>query len=365
MKIVVVGAGIVGASVAYNLARRGAAVTLVDRGEAAGGVTGKAFGWINIIHSTPEANARLRHLAVREYRRLEADLGGALPVNWCGALTWLRDPAETERFARAQAARGYDVRLVDRDQLAVMEPKLRAPPEIAAHATTEGGVDPATATRVLVRAAREAGAEVRLGSGVLGLITVDKTITGVDTGAASIAADVVVLAAGSGTRGLCAPLGLELPVQASPAILMRFSTPQRLVNAVISNPDLEVRQAARSRLLAAADYIDDSAANGPEAVARRTLARIREGFHGAAGVALEEVEVGWRPMPADGLSIVGFTSQVDGLYLAVMHAGVTLAPAIGRLAASEILDGEGAAELEPCRPERFALGASGSHVAQD
>ncbi|MGF1611411.1 MAG: NAD(P)/FAD-dependent oxidoreductase [Kiloniellales bacterium] len=356
-KIVVIGAGIVGASIAYHLARRGARVTLVDKGHPAVEVTGKAFAWINVSHGIPEPYSQLRHLAIQEYRRIEQELGPALRVDWCGALTWTADLAETERFAREHAAWGYDVRLVGRDEIAALEPNLIEPPDYAAFAASEGAVEPTAATQALVEGARLAGAEIRLATEVAAITAHDRRITGIRTAEGAIAADLVIVAAGTGAGALCGPLGVVLPVEASPAILLRFRTTGRLVNRVISSPDMEVRQTSDCRLLAAEDYIDRSPDNGPDAIAERALAAIRQSVRNGDGVALEDVRTGLRPIPTDDLPIVGFVSKVDGLYAAVMHAGVTMAPIIGRLVTAEILDGAEVKALRPCRLERFAAGS--------
>jgi glycine/D-amino acid oxidase-like deaminating enzyme len=127
-KILVVGAGIVGAALAYRLAQRGAAVTVVERDRPGSGVTARAFAWINISHGQPAPYTRLRHEAIEDYRRLERDGTLGLAVDWCGALSWTADPADTERFLREHRARGYDVRLVGRDEIAVLEPGLARSP---------------------------------------------------------------------------------------------------------------------------------------------------------------------------------------------------------------------------------------------
>lgn len=353
-RVLVVGAGIVGASVAYHLARRGASVTLVDKGQPAGEVTGKAFGWINIAHGLPEPYAQLRHQAIHDYLRLEHELDYVFRVNWSGALTWDRDQTDTERFAREHAALGYDVRLMGRDEIAALEPNLKELPDCAAFAASEGAVEPTAVTYALVRAARAAGADVRLNTEVLALTTSDNKITGISTSDGPAEADTVVLAAGVRTGDLCLPLGVEIPVYSSPAILLRFRTTSRLVNSVISNPHMEVRQASDFVMLCAEDYIDNSAEDGPKAVAKRTIAEIRECLVGGGAIDLESVRIGWRPVPGDGLPIMGYAPQLEGLYIAVMHAGVTLAPAVGRFASTEIIDGLDAKFLTSCRPHRFA-----------
>ncbi|EDP65478.1 oxidase [alpha proteobacterium BAL199] len=353
-RIVVVGAGIVGASVAYHLARRGAAVTLVDKGQPAMGVTGQGFAWINVAHSEPGPISGLRRMAVQEYRRLEGELGAAFPINWCGALSWSRDPAKTERFVREHEAHGYDVRLVAREQIALLEPNLLDVPDCAAHAGGEGAIDPVAATEALVRAARKAGAEIRTGTEVTALAMTGGRVAGVATPHGAIDADVVVLAAGTGVRVLGETIGVTLPVDPSPAILLRVATDGRLTNGIIASPDIEIRQVTDHVLLAAEDYIDDTPEDGPAAVAGRAVEAIRQRLRGASGVTLESVGVGWRPMPTDGLPIIGFVDGIGGLYTTVMHAGVTMAAAVGRLSASEILDGTDAAEFASCRLRRFA-----------
>jgi len=357
-RIVVIGAGIVGAAVAHRLAvrgiSRGARVTLIDRGAPGEGVTQRAFAWINISHGKPEPYSRLRHRALDDWRALERELAGGIAVDWCGALSWAHDPADTERFVQEHARCGYNVQLVDRGAIAAREPALRDPPPVAALAPGEGAVDPLAATRALVAAAQAAGAEIRSGLAATAIETNDAGITGVRTQTGTIDADIVVLAAGIGSAALAAPLGASLAVGRSPAILLRFASGRRLISTLLAGPDIEIRQPDASLLLAAEDYVDAGDANGPAAVAARAQATIRARIAGAEALALESVEVGWRPMPADDLPIVGFAPDVPGLYFSVMHAGVTLAPAVANLVAAEILGGADDAILTFCRPSRFA-----------
>src|SRR5215213_9110501 len=90
--VVVVGAGIVGASVAYHAARAGAAVALLDAGPSpAADVTGASFGWIGGPSGTDVADGSspLRASALDDHRRLEREVPG-VRVHWCGSLTWGR-----------------------------------------------------------------------------------------------------------------------------------------------------------------------------------------------------------------------------------------------------------------------------------
>ena len=348
--VVIVGAGIVGASLAYHLASAGAGVTLVERSQPASGVTARSFAWINIVYGHAPVLARLRNQAIADYHRLERELQGALAVDWHGALTWTEDPAESERLVAEHTAWGYEVRLVERDEIGRLEPRLAAPPPLAAYAPGEGALDPVTATSALVGAASEAGARLVTGSEVRSLRATDGRVSGVVLPDATMEADVVVMAAGTESVALCADIGVSLPVVSSPATLSRFSGPAGLVGRVVSGPELEIRQDAAGRLLVADYHVEGES---PESQAAGTLALIRQRFRGAGTVRSIDARVGWRPMPADGAPIVGFTADVPGLYLAVMHSGVVMAPVVGRLATEEIVAGEEAAALAPCRLSRF------------
>jgi glycine/D-amino acid oxidase-like deaminating enzyme len=330
--LVVVGAGVVGASVAYHAAKAGAAVTLLDAGRPGGGATVDSFASIAASHHAGSA-AALRAAATDEYRRLEAELPG-LPVTWSGSLSW--------RVGDSAPEAGPGRKIVDGATAATLEPNLLQPPDWAVWAPDEGAVDPVGVTERLVEGAREHGAHVHPGVPVTAVRRdAAGRVAGVETAAGTLSGATVVLAAGVATTALAAPLGLRVPVDPSPATLFRFRAPAGLVRTVVSTQDFDLRQVATDRIIAAAD--------SPE----RTLAAIRSTFRGAASVELLSARVGARPMPADGEPVIGPVADVPGLYLALMHAAVTLAPGVGRLVARELVDGTPEPALADSRLDRF------------
>jgi glycine/D-amino acid oxidase-like deaminating enzyme len=331
--LVVAGAGIVGASVAYHAARAGAAVTLVDAGRPGAGVTAHSFAWIGASGVRTGPAAALRATATAEYRRLEAELPG-LPVTWSGSLSWGAADGPPE------AGPGQEI--VDGATVAALEPALRRPPEWAVWAPGDGAVDPVGVTERLVEGARAHGARFLPDTPVTAVRRdAAGRAAGVETAEGPLPAAHVVLAAGAATAALCAPLGVRVPVGPSPATLFRFRAPAGLVRTVVSNRDFDLRQVSADRLIAAAD--------SPE----HTLAAVRSTFRGAADVELLSARTGARPMPADGEPIVGPAAGVPGLYVAVLHAAVTLGPAVGRLVARELADGVAEPVLAGCRLARF------------
>ena len=340
--IIVIGAGIVGASLAYHLASKGTKVTVVEAQGIASGVTGTSFAWINTSCAGPDPIAALRGGAIAAYRRLETQVPG-LTVRWTGALSYC---TQDGRVSPACI-------LLDRSRIAQLEPNLRQPPEQALYEPEQGALDAVAATHALLAAARALGATVLTHTPVLGFTVQDARVTGVKTAAGVIEADVIVLAAGTGTAALAAQLGASLPIHASPAIFLRYQAPPGLVRGIISSHAMEVRQDDDGTLLAAEDYVDDAPENQPAAMARRAASAISLELEGGDAIALELACVGLRPMPADGVPVIGYLPQVEGVYVCAMHPGVVLAAIVGQLASEEIVDGQPASALEACRPARF------------
>lgn len=347
-RVVVIGAGIVGASLAYHLASKGANVTLVEAEGIASGVTGSSFAWINTSHPEPDPIAQLRGAAIREYRRLETQLPG-LKIRWTGALSYsvMSNGALSASGHQALANRVYLSQILD------LEPNLKNPPQSALYAAEEGALDAVATTHALVAGAEAHGAKIFTQTRVLGFVTQRAKVTAVKTTKGIIDADIVVLAAGTGITKLTDMLEVSLPINASPAILIRYKSQPNLVHTLISSPEMEVRQSSDGALLAAEDYLDDTMENQPAAIALRTAKTIRNELQGVVSIDPQWACVGLRPMPPDGVPIVGYLPKVDSVYVCAMHPGVTLAAIVGRLASEEIIDDKAFSALGPCRPDRF------------
>jgi glycine/D-amino acid oxidase-like deaminating enzyme len=338
--VVVVGSGIVGASIAYHASRLGAAVTIVDKALPGAGATGESFGWIGASERVPGPGGALHAAATREYRRLAAELP-AVRVRWAGSLLWGgRAPLDDLEPGR---------HLVDTERIAALEPHLRTPPSQAVHIPGDGAVAPLATTDALVTAARERGTRLVPGTAVTGLRIVRGRVVGVETTSGFLEAGRVVLANGADVSVLCEPLGVTVPIAPSPAILLRLTGPPDLVRTIVATPDVEVRAAGDGELLSAVEYTGETTAAELARSGERIRDRISGMFRGA-DVRLLSARVGMRPMPTDGHPLIGPLPAAGGAYLAVMHSGVTLAAVAGRLVAGELVHGIEAPELGGCRP---------------
>jgi glycine/D-amino acid oxidase-like deaminating enzyme len=330
-RIAVIGAGIVGCALAFRLSRAGAAVTLIDALAPGGGVTARAFGWIGAQCPAGRADAPLKRAALPAWRRLEADLGGSL-VAWTGSLLWRASREATQRLLDEEShQRG--LRPLKRPEIARAAPALIDPPPLAAFAPEEGATDPAAVARLLARAAQGAGARIVTGGGPAALALAGGVVRGVEIAGERAPADVVIVAAGAASPEVCAPAGLDLGVDVSPAVMVRLACPDGLAGSIHEGPACEVRPVAGG-LFAAEDFQDGAPL---DEIAAATAAAVRRTYRGADGVTVIEAAVGHRPMPRDGLPRIGFAPEVQGLYVTVMHSGVTLAPIVAELAAREIL----------------------------
>jgi glycine/D-amino acid oxidase-like deaminating enzyme len=343
LRIAVIGAGIVGASIAWHLARRGVSVHVFEEGRRpASGVTSRAFGWINFINGAPAARPaayRLLRDGVEEYRRLAAVLPEAVGDIRPGSLVWLDTVEETEALVRSHQAEGAGVELVDAATIARWEPHLRDVPPCAAYSPGDLALSPADLTGVFLKAAKAAGATTHFGEKIIAIETTGSHVAGVRTAGGLVLADIVVLAAGVATGGLASAFGADIGIESSPAILVRYSASGPFINRILCGPGLEVRQWHDHSLFVAAGYRGDAEENTPAAIGQRALAKIRKRFAAPDDVHLVEAVVGQRPIFSDGLPRMGFVPGIEGAYVAVGHPGVILAPLIGRLATEEIVDG--------------------------
>ncbi|MFE0100635.1 NAD(P)/FAD-dependent oxidoreductase [Streptomyces sp. NPDC059009] len=344
--VVVVGAGIVGSSVAYHLARRGVPVTLLEQGPApATGVTGGSFAWIRGSGGHWPGGAQdLREYVLADYQRLEDELPH-VTVRRTGSLSWAGTPAKDSRPGPGQFRIG-------RRDIAALEPNLRHPPDQAVHTPSDAGVDPTALAHALVAAAGAHGATVLHDTTVTSLQVTNGHVDRVLTSTGLHTAATVVLTAGTGIPRLCEPLSADLDIAASPATLARVSAPPGLVRTIVARPDFEVREVREGDLLLVVPHAEGTAAR--EQAAHDALQRMKAAFQGAAFQGSDQCRLlgyrtGQRPMPAHG-PVIGYATRDRSVYVAVMHSAITLAPTVGRLIADELVTGRPAPELQRCRP---------------
>jgi glycine/D-amino acid oxidase-like deaminating enzyme len=372
---VVIGAGVLGASVAARLAGSGVRVTLLEQDQPGRATSRWSFAWLNSNDKSPRAYHDLNHAGIRAWADLAPDLDGAAWYRPVGNIELATSPAaRTELTARVRrlASWNYDARLVDPAEAAELEPSLH-PPEpgtIAAWFPGEGYLLTEPLIARLVARARNRGAEIRTGE--------QGRVVALDPGRPSrvrtaagvgLAADEVICCAGRWVPELAALAGAantiplvpwDTPGATAPGLVVQVGPvspagPTRLVHT----PEICLRPHPGGLLhLEAPDAAVDLHTSDPDLrrLAAELLRRAQQAVRGLDQARVVEYQVCVRPMPVDGQSIVGPLPGFHGLYVAVTHSGVTLAAHLSQLIAAELTAGTQPAELAPYRPSRFLSG---------
>jgi len=354
-RVVVAGAGMIGANVAYQLARRGAEVTVVERGQPGRGATANSFAWIN-AKKRPRPYYDLSRLGIQAWREMDRAFDRTLPLVWGGSVEWRADADAGARLRKDIAefqAWQYPVTPIDAARLRALEPGLTpGTMAAAAHWSDEGHIDPVGVTERILAAAQAAGARLLSPVEVTDLDLAGGTLRAVRTTTGELRADAIVVACGVDTPRVAGFAGIRVPLRDAPGVLVHVPPQPAIVQRVILAPVGNIKQKPDGRIVAGSDFASGGGDTSREAGERllKTMAAVLPGLE-RGGV--EKMTQGFRPMPADGFPIVGFAPGRRDLYLAVMHSGVTLGALVGQLAASEILDGVQAAPLAPYRLERF------------
>jgi glycine/D-amino acid oxidase-like deaminating enzyme len=362
LRVAVVGAGIVGASVAYHLSKGGAEVVLIDGAEPGSGTTSTSFAWVNANNKLPRDYFELNLAGMREHGRLQDEIGGA----WLHHSGNLIVPTEGElenllKRVERLLSWSYAAEMLSASTVNErLEPRVIFPdPQTrVAHFPKESWVDAPVLTKALVRAARSNGVLTVVGNAVREMEVGDKGAALSLENGDTTQADAVVNATGAGAASVAKMVGRTLPLDVFPGLLVRIAVPDEPLGHLLHTPHINLRPDGPRYILLHHDSIDerltDDFAGTEDPLCAELLERARRILPALEEAEIVEARFGMRPVPADGHSCVGGLSRLPGYYEAVTHSGVTLGPLVGRLLAREILAGEVDPLIAPFRPDRFA-----------
>lgn len=371
--IVVVGAGILGASIALHLTLRGAQVTIVDAATPGQGTTRISFAWLNAFDKDPFHYHDLNRRSLDMWPRFARRLGVEEAITWGGELKWVTTDAEAEALiARVKQVQswGYPTRLIDTTECKQLEPDLEiAQMKVAAYTDIEGHVDTQQVVRACMAVMGDYGAEICSQTPVTDLLLADSGVNGtvveaVQIGDSTIPCNGVVLAGGADMPELAAMAGINLPVYHTfgATILTEPLAPLFKTIAVL-HPYRDAQDRVNFRQFKDGTVMLQGGATDNKKTGDRgqTDEEVAQLMADAAAIlpALKDAKIktvqrGRRPIPQDHHPIIGFAENVSNLYLATTHSGITLAPIIGEMAAIEMLDKVEVAPFAPYRPTRFS-----------
>lgn len=409
MQVVVIGGGVIGLLTAHHLRKRGAEVTLVDRGRTGAACSAGNAGWITpsiaVPIPSPEIRSRSwgwlfrpdsplyirpsaipalapfllrfwRHCNRADFERgcralasLAADTHGLFEALEAEGLSFeqqregllmifgKRSTMAAER-ALLEAAEYGPIRLLTPDEVRQREPAIQGPVVGGIHVLPETHLRPELLCAQMSKSLRAAGVDVIEGTAVERFNSRGSSATEIQATHGSIEADAFVIATGAESARLASQCGTRIPMQAGKGYSVTVEQPATRVQTPLYLAEAMIGVAPFRGALRVAGTMELSGLN--EELDPRRVAALRRSAESEIPGVFEGTKtkewVGMRPLTPDGLPMIGRLPSRHNVFIASGHqmAGVLLAPSTGRALAEVILDGEAAVDLEPFSPGRFS-----------
>ena len=367
MDIVVIGAGVIGVTVAARLAQRGATVTLLDKGAPGSGTSATSYAWVNANGKEPEAYFELNLAGVQAHHKLDPQGNQWLqPGGHVEIATEEAHVKDLQRRMGRLSSRGYDVVEVSAGRARDLLPDVIVAEDarLIAYFSQEAHAYPLLYLSHVLAQAREAGVTVRDHAEVVQLAPASAGAIVTLADGSVLDADVVVSAVGRWTGKLASLAGATVPMatfthpgDVTVGYLLETGPLPARLNRLLTSPWLNVRPEGGGRLLLQALDLDATADPGAvpsvdSELAQTFLERLRAVVRNTEAATIRRLVVGQRAMPADGHTIVGPVPQAPWLYVVATHSGVTLAPFLGDAVTAEVF-GEEEPRFADFRPSRF------------
>ncbi len=354
--VLIIGGGILGTSIAFNLAKRGVRVTLVERKFIASGPTGRSSAIIR-QHYSNVVTARMALRSLRIWQNFDDVVGGTADFKETGFMLGARpeDLDGLKANLALQQSIGINTRFVAVADIRELEPHLSTDGIVGAAYEPEAGyADPAAAATAFAAAARRLGATIVQDTPVLAIRTDGDRVTGVATSQGDLAAGAVVVAAGPWTPYLLKSVGIDLPITASRVQVCFYRWPagfqgHRIYADLIGQVYLRP-EGGRQMLVGsiapkeAEDHIEDlehvneqadyhTVSQFAEVISHR-YPEMQRGFAAGGYASVYDITPDWNP-------ILDEVPAIRGLYCCAGGSGhcFKLGPAIGEMVAALVVEG--------------------------
>ena len=375
--VVVIGAGVVGCSVAYYLAREGVNVTLLEREAIGSGASAHATGSLSLLGAefSPGASFQMARASYAEFPQLVTELEAATGMD----LLYQRRPSlrlalDDEEAGLIKSLMVWQqphvkMRWIDEREVRAIEPRLSHNIIGAVYEDESAQLDSYRLNLALARGAELKGADI-LYREVTGLVASGSTVTGVKTTSGDIPCGAVVVAAGTWSRAFTTWLGFPVPVRPMKGERLLLNYPGKPLPVLISSPK-------RGHMISRSDGFTSVGSTGgrdydqkelfwgeefdrqPTETARlELLRRAIDVFPDLERAELVQQLAGSRPLSPDSKPIIGPVPGWEGVLLATGHTtkGIHLGPVTGGIIADYICRGstEAVSDMSEFLPDRFA-----------
>ena len=341
-EVVIIGAGIMGASLAYFLSKEGKKVLVLEQGEIGGGTSCSTAAWLWFSDKRPEFYGKLAKKSMELYRVLEKELDADCEITFNGSLDFAHNEEELEGLRQLHAyclSMGYDARMLSREELHLIEPALSTELIGGCLVPTDGHVNPFLLVNAYIQAAKRLGAEICTRTKVTNFVLEGNCITKLITDRGEITPGLVICATGIYSRDIGAKLGLDAHVlpergfcivtEKLPPILHYVSTSARQTKSgnivfgfVADNVDADFRDRS-SRIHGIHRVVQDTVRDYP---ALKNVGIIRS-------------YTGIRCKPEDKFPIVGPTVKIENFWFHLSHSAFAVSCALSE-AVAEVVAGK-------------------------
>ena len=383
--VIVVGGGVIGASVAYYLARRGRKVLLVERKDHASGASGSCDTAIFLQSKNAGIHLELALASAELFKGLREELDHDIEYHRKGGMILIETADELkimEDFVARQKKTGLQVEIIGRREASRLQRGLAEHLVGAAHSPQDGDVNPIELNLGFAHAARRLGTEILLETEVTGFIMDDGRVGGIKTTRGPFHAPIVVNAAGAWAPIVGKMVGLDLPIKPRRGQLMvtepvaPFIAKGMLSASYIAakyNADklkgsknravrlgvgLSLSQTQKGNILIGGtrEFVGYDVRNTHDGI-QAVLKNAARLVPGLGSIHIIRTMGGLRPYTPDGLPMIGYVNNLEGYFMSAGHEGdgIALSPVTGKIVADMIVDGKTFLDISALDPNRFAL----------
>lgn len=381
--VIIVGGGIMGCSIAWQLGKRGKKVLILEKNDVASGSAGATDGVVGYHTKQPGPQLDLAVQSIQMFNDMQKELGNEIEFDFsAGGLQPAEDQLQYDllnEIATRQRESGIDIHMISAEEACSLEPQLAENIAGALYCPTSGKINPLNLTMAYARAAKKEGAVIQTETNVTGFIIEDGQVKGVHTDKGDYYSDVIVNAAGSWAGKVGELAGLELPIKPRKGQLavtepvgffMKATVQCARYNIIKFWPDrikdervlrlgasLSIEQTENGGMIIGAtrEFAGYEKGNTFEAIDVMMKRAIRF-FPGLENIDVIRFFSGFRPYTPDGLPLLGETAKLKGFYVAAGHEGdgIALSPITGKLLAELITEGKASYNIDTFSPNRFA-----------
>ena len=380
--VVIIGGGVIGASVAYYLSKEDLSIVLLEKDRLASGSSGACSGKVWLGTKKAGLHLRLALASLELLKGLLQEMSYTVECDEGGEMLLIekeQDLQFMEDFVENQTQAGVDIRILNKDETLDMQPALARNSVVGATYSPLGiTIDPMDLLFGLMEEAKRLGADIRRNTTVEEIGISSSIVKSVRTNQGEIHTKCIVNAAGVGAPQIGKMLGLEIPIVPlrgqiliTEAVepLVRVATtegkylivkrdPEMLEKTTSSGVTLGISQTPRGNIHigASKEFVGHNTETLPEAMAVLAQRAITF-FPELSGVNVIRSFAGLRPYTPDGVPILGRVQGIEGFIMAAGHGGdgVALAPITGKLIAEIITKGEPSICIDKLSLARFGV----------